>query len=88
MRLTTAIVISGLTVIVGVLFKQSYSWIPLLIFIASIVEIYTRKWVSSDKVGTNPKISIVGKFLFALIGMVALFGQVICLGLIIFWFIN
>lgn len=62
-------------------------WIPLSVLGAGIVDLFTRQWVMSDRVGQMQKLSMTLKSMFALVGFYAMIGQVVCVGLIIWWFI-
>ena len=87
MRLNTAIVISLITLLLGFFFEKVYLWVPLSVLIAGIIDLFTRQWVMSDRVGQMQKLSVTLKSLFALTGFYAMVGQVACIGLIIWWFI-
>ena len=86
MRFTLAIIISLLTVIIGLVFGKSYILIPLSFFIASIIEILTRRWVVSDRFGRGIYFSVALKLIFMLIGFYAFIGQLVCVIFIIWWF--
>jgi len=85
MRLNTSIVIAGITLLAGVIFQQPYLWIPLSIFVASIVDLLTRQWVLSDRLGRMKELSALLKMLLALVGFYAMLGQVACIVLIGWW---
>lgn len=86
MKITTSIIISAVTLLVGYFFDQTYLWLPLTVLIAGIVEGRTRQWVASNRLGSSTTISVLLKFVFAVIGFYAMIGQVACIGLIIIWF--
>lgn len=87
MKISLAIIISLLTVAIGVAFGKPYLWIPISFLIASIIELSTRRWVASEELGRWMSFSAIIKFLLATIGFYALIGQIVCIGLIIWWFI-
>ncbi len=87
MRIRLAIIISLLTSIIGVIFSKSYILIPFSFLIASIIELPTRRWVASERLGRWTSASMIVKFLFALIGFYALIGQIVCVIFIIWWFV-
>jgi len=87
MKFNTAIIISFITLLLGFFFEQPYLWIPLSVLVAGIIDLFTRQWVMSDRVGQMQKLSMTLKSLFALIGFYAMIGQMVCIGLIIWWFI-
>ena len=87
MRLNTAIVISLITLLLGFFFEKVYLLVPLSVLIAGIIDLFTRQWVMSDRVGQMQRLSVTLKSLFALTGFYAMIGQVACIGLIIWWFI-
>ncbi|MDP2593415.1 MAG: hypothetical protein Q8P52_02065 [bacterium] len=81
------ITIPAITLLLGFFFKQLFLWIPLSVLIAGFIDLFTRQWVMSDRVGEMQRFSMTLKSAFALIGFYAMIGQVICVGLIIWWFI-
>lgn len=87
MKLNTALVISVITLILGLIFSKPNIFLPVSIVIASIIDLYTRKWVASNRIGSMIKTSVLLKGLFAIIGFYAMAGQFICLFLLIKWFI-
>ena len=87
MKLNTAVIISGITLLLGIGFSQPYLWVPLTVLIAGIIDLFTRKWVASDRLGRALRLSVFLKFFFSLIGFYGMLGQVACVGLILWWFI-
>ena len=87
MKFNTAIIISLVILLLGFFFKQPYLWVPLSVLGAGTIDLCTRQWVVSDRVGQMQKLSITLKSLLALIGFYAMIGQVACVGLIIWWFV-
>lgn len=85
MKISLAIVISLITVVVGLIWEKSIV-LPLSFLLASIVELPTRKWVNSDRLGSMRNSSFIIKSLLTLIGFYALIGQFICVIIIIRWF--
>jgi len=86
MRFNTSIIISFITLVLGMILGV-ISWIPVSVLVAGVVDLYTRRWVMSDKLGSAKNLSMSIKFFFALIGFYAMIGQLLCVGLIIWWFI-
>lgn len=87
MKINSAIIIAFVTFLVGFLFGQQYLWIPLSVLIAGFIDLYTRQWVISDRLGSARNLSALTKSLFAVIGFYAMLGQMVCIGLIFWWFI-
>ncbi len=87
MRINTAIIISLATLLLGFFFEQPYLWIPLSVLGSGFIDLFTRQWVMSNRIGQMQKLSMTLKSAFALIGFYAMIGQVVCIGLIIRWFI-
>jgi hypothetical protein len=87
MKFNTAIIISLITLLLGFFFEQLYLWIPLSVLGAGFIDLFTRQWVMSNQIGQMQKLSMTLKSAFALIGFYATIGQVVCIGLIIWWFI-
>lgn len=85
MKLNTATAVAGATILVGFFSKQPYLWIPLSVLIAGLTDLFTRQWVMSNRLGSARNLSVLLKSLFALIGFYAMVGQVVCVGLIIWW---
>lgn len=86
MRITVAIIISLLTVIIGLALAKPYTLVPVSFLIASIIEILTRRWVASRRLGSWTNLSFTLKLIFMLIGFYALIGQIVCVVFIIWWF--
>ena len=87
MKNSLAIAISLVTVIVGLIFGKPSIWLPISFLVASIIELPTRAWVNSDKLGSMRNLSFMTKTLFAYVGMYASIGQVICAVILFKWFI-
>ncbi len=87
MKLNTAVIIAGITLLLGIGFNQSQLWIPLTVLIAGIIDLFTRRWVASDRLGRAVTLSALLKFSMAFVGFYAMFGQIVCVGLIMWWFI-
>ena len=85
MRLTSSLVISAVTLLVGLWARAPFVWLPVTVLLASVIELFTRSWVTSDRLGRAVTLSVLLKFSFALIGFYAMVGQVICVGLLGFW---
>lgn len=86
MKINLAIIISAPVLLAGFFTEQSYLWIPATVLIAAAVDLFTRQWISSDKLGSAQSFSAVLKLLFALVGFYAMIGQIVCIGLLIWWF--
>lgn len=87
MRINIAIVISGITLMLGAILNKSYLWIPLSVLVAGLIDLFTRRWVVSDRLGSAVNISMFLKSFCSLAVLYAMVGEVICVGLIIWWFI-
>lgn len=87
MRLTTALIITGICSIWGTLGDYPHLWIPYTGFIASCIDLPTRAWVRSDKLGQSASLSVILKFILALIGMYAMIVQFVSIGLVISWYV-
>ena len=86
MRVNTATIISGGITIIGFSTNQPHLWIPMSVFIAGLIDLLTRSWVVSDRIGSARTVSVLLKFFLSLNGFYAMIGQVVCLGLVIWWF--
>ena len=87
MKINTAIIIAFLVLLLGFFFGKPYLWIPSSILAAGLIDLLTRRWVISNKLGTARNLSILLKFLFTLIGFYATLGQIACVGLVFWWFV-
>jgi hypothetical protein len=85
MRLNTAVVVSAFTLLIGGFFSESYLWIPATVLAAGFVDLFTRSWTTSNRIGANTGASIILKFIFLLIGFYAAVGQIACLALLGWW---
>lgn len=86
MKLNIAFVISLITLLIGLFFNKQYIVWPLTILIASIIDLFTRKWFVSDKLGSNMTASVLLKALLVTISFYGMVGQIICLVLLYKWF--
>lgn len=84
MRLNTAVAIAAVTLVVGLLAGEGQIWIPATVLVAGIVDLLTRSWTSSSRVGTSG-FSAVIKTVFLVIGLYATIGQIVCVGLMAWW---
>ena len=87
MKLNTSIVVSSITLIIGLLFHFPYLWIPISVIVASFIDLLTRQWVISNRIGSMQNLSAFLKFLLALVGFYAMIGQIVCIALIAWWFL-
>jgi len=87
MRINTAIIISFIVLLIGFFTNKSFLWIPLSVLGAGFFDLLTREWVLSDRIGKAKNLSILLKLFFAVVGFYAMIGQIVCLGLIIWWVI-
>jgi hypothetical protein len=85
-RLNAPTVIAGATLIVGLVFQQNHLWIPATVLAAGLIDLLTRRWVASKRVGKWPTASTFLKFVCALVSFYAVVGQVVCIVLIPWWF--
>lgn len=86
MKINLAIIISLPILLIGLFTNQLYLWIPLSVLIASTIDLFTRQWVHSNRLGNAQALSSTIKLLFALIGFYATIGQLACITLLIWWF--
>lgn len=87
MRLTSAFVVSISTLAIGAVFAKPLLWIPGTVFVAALIDSFTRQWVASSALGAAQTASVILKFVFALIGFYAMLGQIACIAVLIFWFV-
>jgi len=85
MKFNSAIVISLLVSAIGFFFGQTHLWIPLSVLMAGVIDLFTRQWIISDKLGRAVIFSTLLKFVLALVGFYAMLGQIACLALIFYW---
>jgi len=86
-RLNAPTVIAGATLIVGLVFQKGQLWIPATVLAAGLIDLFTRRWVASNRVGKWPNADNFLKFVCALVSFYAIVGQVVCLVLIPVWFL-
>ena len=85
MRITFALVISAVTLLVGIYFAKPILWLPGLTLAASIIDLLTRDWVNSNRLGANMGASAILKMACSLIGLCATIGQLACIVLLVWW---
>jgi hypothetical protein len=88
MRLTSAILITSLTSVWGLVAGNPYLWIPVTGLIAAVIDLLTLDWVSSSRLGEMQKLSLSLKLVFTLIGTYAILSQFACVILMIYWIIT
>lgn len=88
MRISRSIVISFIALVIGFLFNKPLLWLPVTFLLAGIIEVYTRAWVASPRLGQWQNFSMFIKFLMALIGFYTMAGQWACIGLLVWWFLG
>ena len=87
MKLDTAIVVSAVAVVTAfVLRRPPWWWLPLTVLFAAVVDLYTRPWVMSPRLGSARTLSIALKSICATLGLYAAIGQLVCIVLVIWWF--
>lgn len=82
MKLNTSLVISTLTLIVGI-FLNIPLWIPISVIIASIISLKVSSWVNSERLGSSAVLSSFLKLACSAIMFYAAIGQYICLALVV-----
>lgn len=87
MKLNTSVIISGITLLIGLFLHQPLLWVPVSVLAAGIIDLFTRQWVASDRLGSAANLSMLIKSLCSLAVLYAMIGQVVCIGLIVWWFI-
>jgi len=83
--ITSSLIISAITLALGIALKAPLLWLPISVLIASIVDSLTRSWTTSDRLGRARTASAIIKGIFSLMGIYATIGQLACVGVIIFW---
>lgn len=87
MRINLAIIISLLVLSLGFFTDKPYLWIPISVLVAGFIDLFTRQWVRSGRVGRARNLSGIIKLFFALTGFYAMIGQIACIILLIWWFV-
>ncbi len=87
MKIDLAIIISFLVLLLGLSFNKPYLWIPLSVLVAGFIDLFIRQWVISDRLGSATNLSILIKFFLTLIMFYAMIGQMVCIGLVLWWFV-
>lgn len=88
MRLTSALVITAICAAWGSLAGHPYLWLPYTGVAASVIDLFTRTWVASPKVGEWAAASVLLKFILALVGFYAMLAQFACAALGIYWIVR
>jgi hypothetical protein len=87
MRINTASIIAIITLAVGLNFGKSLLWLPASILVAAVIDLFAQPYYSSPKLGHWQNTTAFLKFLLSLIGFYATVGQLICMGLLLWWFV-
>ncbi|MEO8378157.1 MAG: hypothetical protein ABI779_00700 [Acidobacteriota bacterium] len=88
MRLNLAIVVSGITLIVALMLRwPPFWWVPVTVLIAGFVDLWTRSWVMSPRLGSARNLSMALKSFCALFGLYAMVGMLACVALIVWWLV-
>ena len=87
MKINTSIIVSGITLLAGLFSQQPYLWFPVSVLAAGIIDLFTRGWVASDRLGSATNLSVLLKSICSVAVLYAMVGQVICIGLLIWWFV-
>ena len=66
MKLNLSIIVSFLTLVLGLIFSKTSIFIPFSVVIASIIDLSTRQWIKSSRLGGMTSISVLFKFVFSL----------------------
>jgi hypothetical protein len=85
-KITTSIILSFVVLVVGLVIKGPFLWIPITVFAASIIDVFVREWVMSDRMGLNSELSALIKLVFMVIMTYSSWGQIACLALVFYWF--
>jgi hypothetical protein len=89
MRLNTAVVISAVAVVAAFALRlPPWWWVPLTVLFAGFVDLFTRSWVMSRRLGSARRLSMALQSICATLGLYAMLGQLICIGLVIWWLIR
>lgn len=88
MRLTTGFVVTAICALWGTIAGLPYVWVPYTGLAASIIDIPTRSWVLSNKLGEWMLFSSILKFAVAMIGIYGMLAQFACIGLAVYWIIK
>lgn len=59
MKINTSIIISLVVLISGYFFNKPYLWIPTTVLFAGVIDLFTRKWIMSDRLGSFIKLGVV-----------------------------
>lgn len=85
MKINSSVLIATSVLLLGFFLNKSYLWIPLSVLTTGIIDLFTRQWVNSPRLGSATNFSVLLKFFLALIGFYAMLGQIACIGLIVWW---
>lgn len=88
MRLTSAVVITAGCAAWGTVAGHSNLWLPYSGLAASIVDLLTRSWVTSSRLGEAAVTSAILKFLLMLVGVYAVMSQFVCVAVGLYWLLR
>ncbi|HBF00758.1 MAG TPA: hypothetical protein DDW46_06830 [Dehalococcoidia bacterium] len=88
MKTTTAITITGFTAAWGLIAGNPFLWLPITGLFAGVIDLFTRDWVRSPKLGASIKFSLYLKLVLTLMGTYAMLSQFACVVLMIYWILT
>ena len=87
-KTTTAITITGIAAAWGLIAGNPFLWLPITGLFAGVIDLFTRGWVQSPKLGKWNKFSLYLKLVLTLIGTYAMLSQFACVFLMIYWILT
>lgn len=88
MRLTPSLLVTVACSLWGLAAKQPLTWVPVSGALASVIDLGTRGWYMSDRVGEMRATSEILKTLLTLVGAYALLAMVGSIGIGIWWLVR
>ena len=86
-KLKLATVVSLITVLVGFFLDKPYLWFPIAVLIAAIISLIVNNKVTCDDLGRAQTTSAFLNVLLSITMFFATFGWILCVGLMIWWFV-
>lgn len=88
MRVTPSLLVTVACSLWGVATKQPLAWVPVSGALASVIDLATRGWYMSDRVGEMRATSETLKTLLTLVGGYALLAMLASIGIGVWWLVR
>jgi hypothetical protein len=87
MRVTPGLIVGIVVLLIGIVFRKPYLSVPIATVVCSLIDLISRPWWTSERIGKWTSFIIILKFVLSLCATAALLGTIVSLGLAVWWFV-